>query len=273
MKKLLISLIVSLLVLSGCSSSTSSSNDELKVYKLGVNGTEHLVWQDVSDRLEEFGIKLEIVEFADYVQPNKALTDGDIDLNAFQTVNYFENFTKENNITNLSVLGYTVVAPMGAYSDKVKDLKELDKEKTLKVAIPNDTSNGGRAIKFLEKLGYIVVDPSVGNLPTVVDITEYKQPLEIVEMAANQIPASLPDLDFAIINNGVAYQAGLTIKDDAIVYENPDDAGMDNYYNIIAVRSDELENPDFKKVLEVYQTKRTKEKLIEQYGGQSIPVW
>ena len=128
MKKLLISLIVSLLVLSGCSSSTSSSNDELKVYKLGVNGTEHLVWQDVSDRLEEFGIKLEIVEFADYVQPNKALTDGDIDLNAFQTVNYFENFTKENNITNLSVLGYTVVAPMGAYSDKVKDLKELDKE-------------------------------------------------------------------------------------------------------------------------------------------------
>ena len=284
-KKILTLVLSSILLLTACgsTSNTQSENKDntqnpnktatLRKYKLGLNGTDHRVWENVRKRLNNDGIDLEFVEFADYIQPNKALSSGDIDLNAFQTEIYFENFIKENNIDNLTPIGYTVVAPMGAYSKKVKDLKELPTDRALKVAIPNDTSNGGRALKFLESLGYIKLDPSKGNLPTLLDIKENTKKLEITEMAANQIPASLPDLDFAIINNGVAYEAGLTISKDALAYEDYKEERMKDYWNIIATKKDDAQKEDFKKIVEVYQTEETKKALEEQYGGQSIPVW
>ena len=284
-KKILTLALSSILLLTACgsTSNTQSENKDntqnsnktatLRKYKLGLNGTDHRVWENVRKRLNNDGIDLEFVEFADYIKPNKALSSGDIDLNAFQTEIYFENFIKENNIDNLTPIGYTVVAPMGAYSKKVKDLKELPTDRALKVAIPNDTSNGGRALKFLESLGYIKLDPSKGNLPTLLDIKENTKNLEITEMAANQIPASLPDLDFAIINNGVAYEAGLTISKDALAYEDYKEERMKDYWNIIAAKKDDAQKEDFKKIVEVYQTEETKKALEEQYGGQSIPVW
>lgn len=284
-KKFLTLALSSILLLSACSStnntqnsstdSTQSSNKSatLRKYKLGLNGTDHRAWENVRKRLNNEGIDLEFVEFSDYVQPNKALSSGDIDLNAFQTEIYFENFIKENNIDNLTSIGYTVVAPMGIYSKKVTDLKDLPTDRALKIAIPNDTSNGGRALKFLESLGYIKLDPSKGNLPTLLDIKENTKNLEITEMAANQIPASLPDLDFAVINNGVAYEAGLTIAKDALAYEDYKEERMKDYWNIIAVKKDDAQKDDFKKIVEIYQTDETKKALDEQYGGQSIPVW
>lgn len=284
-KKILTLALSSILLFTACgsTSNTQSENKDntqnsnktatLRKYKLGLNGTDHRVWENVRKRLNNDGIDLEFVEFADYIQPNKALSSGDIDLNAFQTEIYFENFIKENNINNLTSIGYTVIAPMGAYSKKVKDLKELPTDRALKVAIPNDTSNGGRALKFLESLGYIKLDPSKGNLPTLLDIKENTKKLEITEMAANQIPASLPDLDFAIINNGVAFEAGLTIAKDALAYEDYKEERMKDYWNIIAAKKDDAQKEDFKKIVEVYQTDETKKALEEQYGGQSIPVW
>lgn len=284
-KKILTLALSSILLFTACgsTSNTQSENKDntqnsnktatLRKYKLGLNGTDHRVWENVRKRLNNDGIDLEFVEFADYIQPNKALSSGDIDLNAFQTEIYFENFIKENNIDNLTPIGYTVVAPMGAYSKKVKDLKELPTDRALKVAIPNDTSNGGRALKFLESLGYIKLDSSKGNLPTLLDIKENTKNLEITEMAANQIPASLPDLDFAIINNGVAFEAGLTISKDALAYEDYKEERMKDYWNIIAAKKDDAQKEDFKKIVEVYQTNETKKALEEQYGGQSIPVW
>ena len=284
-KKILTLALSSILLLTACGSTnnTQSENKDntqnpnktatLRKYKLGLNGTDHRVWENVRKRLNNDGIDLEFVEFADYIQPNKALSSGDIDLNSFQTEIYFENFIKENNIDNLTPIGYTVVAPMGAYSKKVKDLKELPTDRALKVAIPNDTSNGGRALKFLESLGYIKLDSSKGNLPTLLDIKENTKNLEITEMAANQIPASLPDLDFAIINNGVAFEAGLTISKDALAYEDYKEERMKDYWNIIAAKKDDAQKEDFKKIVEVYQTDETKKALEEQYGGQSIPVW
>ena len=284
-KKILTLALSSILLLTACGSTnnTQSENKDntqnpnktatLRKYKLGLNGTDHRVWENVRKRLNNDGIDLEFVEFADYIQPNKALSSGDIDLNAFQSEIYVENFLKENNIDNLTPIGYTVVAPMGAYSKKVKDLKELPTDRALKVAIPNDTSNGGRALKFLESLGYIKLDSSKGNLPTLLDIKENTKNLEITEMAANQIPASLPDLDFAIINNGVAFEAGLTISKDALAYEDYKEERMKDYWNIIAAKKDDAQKEDFKKIVEVYQTDETKKALEEQYGGQSIPVW
>lgn len=276
MKKLL-TIALTTALLAGCSSTptstTASTETKTRTYKIGVNGTRHETWDHVNEVLKDEGIQLEIVEFTDYVQPNKALSSGDIDLNAFQTVIYFDNFVKENGIDNLAVLGYTQVAPMGIYSKKYTKLEDLPKDKELTVAIPNDTSNGGRAIKFLEQQGFIKVDPNVGQLPTALDIQEYIRPLKIVEMTATQIPSSLPDLDFAVINNGVAYEAGLTLKKDALVYEDYKAKGMESYWNIIAVRKDDVEKDDFKAILKAYQTDETKKIIEEQYDGQSIPVW
>ncbi|MDL2248128.1 MetQ/NlpA family ABC transporter substrate-binding protein [Tyzzerella sp. OttesenSCG-928-J15] len=243
---------------------------ELRVYKLGVNGTEFQVWEDVSKRLEEKGIKLEIISFADYIKPNQALAEGEIDLNAFQTVNYFEKF-RDNHGLDLEVIQYTIVAPMGVYSEKITDISELGDSFT--VAIPNDESNGGRAIRFLENLGFLKVKEGAGLAPTMMDITEYIKDVEIVEMAATQIPRSLADVDFAIINNGVAYEAGLTIADDAIIYEDPNEPIMKNYWNVVACRTEDADKEDFKTIVEVYNTQATKDKINEVYGGQQVPVF
>jgi len=253
-------------VLGGC----SSKKDELRVYKLGVTGTDFEVWEDVSSRLEKSGIKLEVISFSDYVKPNQALAEGEIDLNAFQTVNYFENFITNHNL-DLSIMGYSIVAPMGVYSEKITDLSQLGEKIT--VAIPNDESNGGRAIRFLETLGFIIVNPDAGLSPNLLDVTEYLTDITIVEMVATQIPRSLADVDFAIINNGVAYEAGLTIADDAIIYENPDEPHMKNYWNIVCCRTGDLEKDDYKTIIAEYNTDATRNKLIEKFGGQQIPVF
>ena len=264
----LVSLILALsTVLSGCA---ANKDNDLRLYKLGVTGTDFEVWEDVSSRLEKDSIKLEIISFSDYVKPNQALAEGEIDLNAFQTVNYFEKFV-ENHQLDLSILGYSIVAPMGVYSEKIKDLSELG-EKFI-VAIPNDESNGGRAIRFLELLGYIKVNPDAGLAPTILDISEYLTDITIVEMVATQIPRSLADVDFAIINNGVAYEAGLTIADDAIIYEDPEEPHMINYWNIVCCRTGDLEKDDYKKIIAEYNNDATRQKLIEKFGGQQIPVF
>ena len=271
MKKFnLLAIAIIILSLSAVFSSCSAKEEEFRVYKLGVNGTDFEVWEDVSSRLESKGIKLEIISFSDYVKPNQALAENEIDLNAFQTVNYFEKFVENHNL-DLSILGYSIVAPMGVYSEKITDLAQAGEKVT--VAIPNDESNGGRAIRFLETLGYIRVSINAGLTPTLFDIEEYLADITIVEMVATQIPRSLADVDFAIINNGVAYEAGLTIADDALIYEDPDEAHMKNYWNVVCCRTADLEKTDYKTIIAEYNNDATRQKLTEKYGGQQIPVF
>ena len=134
-------------------------------------------------------------------------------------------------------------------------------------------TNGGRALKFLETKGYLKIDPAAGLIPTIMDVTEYTKDVEIVEMIATQIPKSLPDIDFAVINNGVAYEAGLTIKDDAITYEDYKEPDMKNYWNIIAAKTENIEKEDYQKILKAYNSDEVKAVVEEIYGGQNIPVW
>lgn len=244
---------------------------DTRTYKIGLTGSDHETWDKANELLAKDNIHLEYVEFSDYVKPNEALEDGEVDLNAFQTEIYFKNFCEETGYTDLSVLGYTQVAPMGIYSDKFKSLDEATGH--LVIAIPNDVTNGGRALKFLEKLGFLKTDPEAGLTPTVLDITEYTKDCEVVEMVAGQIPASLPDLSFAVINNGVAYDAGLTLKDDALAYEDYKEPDMKNYWNIIAVKTENVEKEDFQKIKEAYNSDEVKQVLQERYDGQSIAVW
>ena len=244
---------------------------ELRTYKLGVNGSDHEEWEKANELLAKDNIKLEMVEFSDYVKPNEALEDGEIDLNAFQTEIYFNNFVKERGYTDLGILAYTQVAPMGIYSSKYKSLDEATGH--LIIAIPNDVTNGGRALKFLEKNGFLTLKKEAGLTPTVMDIEKYNKDVEIVEMVATQIPASLPDLSFACINNGVAKDAGLTLKNDAIVYEDYKEPDMKNYWNIIAAKKDRIESEDFQKIKKAYNSDEVKQVVLEHYDGQSIPVW
>ena len=244
---------------------------ELRTYKLGVNGSDHEEWEKANELLAKDNIKVEMVEFSDYVKPNEALEDGEIDLNAFQTEIYFNNFVKERGYTDLGILAYTQVAPMGIYSSKYKSLDEATGH--LIIAIPNDVTNGGRALKFLEKNGFLTLKKEAGLTPTVMDIEKYNKDVEIVEMVATQIPASLPDLSFACINNGVAKDAGLTLKNDAIVYEDYKEPDMKNYWNIIAAKKDRIESEDFQKIKKAYNSDEVKQVVLEHYDGQSIPVW
>ena len=273
-KKLLTLLLAALLFLTTACSSGGDKDEGLRTYKLGVTGTDYEIWNGVNDRLKEHGIVVEIISFSDYVQPNMALAQGELDLNSFQTEIFFDDFCEAHGLDLVNV-GYTSVAPMGVYSEKYTDMADVPEENII-VAIPNDVTNGGRAIKFLEVLGFVSVDPDAGLTPNKNDITGYFKGLtadNLVEMVATQIPRSLADLDIALINNGVAYEAGLLLAEDAVVSEDPNEPHMKSYWNMIAVRGEDANNPDLLKIVEVYQSDETRDHLIRKFGGQSIPVF
>lgn len=255
----------------GCSNSNAKSNEKEKetTVKLGVVGADTDVWDDVKKRLKDEGINLEYVKFTDYNQPNTALADGSIDLNAFQHQFFLDNFNKEHG-TDLVSIGNTQNAPLGIYSDKLKDVKELKED--AKVAIPNDVTNGGRALLLLQSAGLIKVDPAKKQTPTVSDITENSLNLAISELDASQTARALSDVDISVINSGMAVDAGFVPDKDAIFLE-PIDETARPYVNIIAARKEDAENEVYQKVVAAYQTDETKKVIEETSKGSSIPAW
>lgn len=253
----------------GCGSPTSSSSDTQTI-KLGVNDNDQRIWNYVKEELAKENITLEVISFADYVQPNIALSEGEIDINSFQTNIYFDQFISDHNL-DLTVIGNTVFAPMGIYSDKLQT--PLDVTDGGKVAIPNDVTNGGRALLLLEEAGLIEINDAAGLIPTLKDITANPKNLSIIEVAANQIPRSLPDLDLAVINNGVAVDAKLSPLDDSIYIESTDTENAVNYYNIFAVKTSDKDDPALNRLVEIYQSEEVKELIYEVYGGSRLPVF
>lgn len=244
-----------------------TDSGEKTVLKIGVNGTDFRLWDNINERLAEYNIELEPVSFSDYIKPNLALADGEIDLNAFQHELYFENFIKEHSL-DLSSIGYTFIAPLGLYSNKIKSLDEVKDGAT--VAIPNDATNGGRALLLLESAGLITLDGTDKVTPTTKNIVENPKKLEFVSMESVQIPRSLADVDFAAINGGAATDAGIY---DYIYREDPEQENAQQYFNVIAVRTEDKDKEVFKKIMEVYHTDETKKAIEEIYSGAYIPVW
>ncbi len=244
-----------------------TDSGEKTVLKIGVNGTDFRLWDNINERLAEYNIELEPVSFSDYIKPNLALADGEIDLNAFQHELYFENFIKEHSL-DLSSIGYTFIAPLGLYSNKIKSLDEVKDGAT--VAIPNDATNGGRALLLLESAGLITLDGTDKVTPTTKNIAENPKKLEFVSMESVQIPRSLADVDFAAINGGAATDAGIY---DYIYREDPEQENAQQYFNVIAVRTEDKDKDVFKKIMEVYHTDETKKSIEEIYSGAYIPVW
>lgn len=260
---------VALFWLAGCSQGKADTKTKETTVKLGVIGEDTDVWDDVKARLKKENIELEYVKFTDYNQPNAALADGSIDLNAFQHQFFLDNYNEEHG-TNLVSIGNTVNAPLGIYSNTIKKIEEV--KEGAKVAIPNDVTNGGRALLLLQSAGLIKVDPSKGQTPTISDVTENDKKINLTELDASQTARALNDVSLSVINSGVAVDAGFTPTKDAIFLEPVDDRARP-YVNIIVARKEDETNRTYQKIVDTYQTEATAKVIEETSKGSSVPAW
>ncbi|MFD1798068.1 MetQ/NlpA family ABC transporter substrate-binding protein [Paracoccus aurantiacus] len=234
---------------------------------VGVSPGEHAeIMEEVAKVAAPKGLNIDVVEFSDYVVPNQALNDGDINANSFQHRPYLENQIKDRGFELVEV-GTTITTPMGVYSDKVKDLAELPEG--AKVAIPNDPTNGGRALLVLQDLGVIKLADGTGLVPSTLDVTENPKNLSFVELDAAQLPRALADADIAVINTNYALAAGLNPKTDAIASEKADSP----YVNIIVVRKGDEDQPWVKELVEAYHSPEVKSFIEDKYQGSVLTSW
>jgi len=250
-------------VLAGCGSPKSESG----VLRVGATPVPHAeILETVKPLLEKEGIKLEIIEFTDYVKPNMALADQELDANFFQHVPYLDTFNQERGL-ELIVAGKVHVEPMGIYSQKVKKLAEV--KAGAAVAIPNDPSNGGRALLLLEKAGLIKTKEGVGINVTVNDIVENPRKLVIKEMEAAQLPRVLQDVELAVINTNFALEANLNPVKDALLIEDKDSP----YANIVAIHQGDEERPEIQKLMALLNSPEVKKFIAEKYQGAVVPAF
>lgn len=237
--------------------------------RIGVVGEDNEVWDFVIDKLADDGISAELVKFTDYTQPNKALAEGEIELNSFQHKLFLESFNEDNG-TDLVQIAETYIAPLGIYSDKITSVDEIEENDT--IAIPNDVTNGGRALLLLQTAGLITVDSDAGVTPTVNDVTDNPLNLKIEELDASQTARALQDVKASIINSGMAVDYGFVPTEDSIFLEPVND-DSDPYINIIVARTEDADNEVYQKVIEAFQADDTIEIIEETSKGSSIPVW
>ena len=253
------------LVLAACGQS-----EETTKIKLGVVGDKNDQWEYLQEELlEKENIEIELVKFTDYRQPIVSLDDGSIDMHSALTEIYMDSINEEGGYSN-TTLGYTTLNPMGVFSEKIDSLDELQDDAL--VAIPDDVSNGSRALLLLQTAGLIELDESKGLLPTTSDITSNPKNLQFEEMAANQTARALADVDISLINNDMATDAGYVPTQDSI-YLEPVAESSKPYYNVIAVQEDQTDNEVYKTILEYYQTDKVAAIIDEMSAGSSIPVW
>jgi D-methionine transport system substrate-binding protein len=235
--------------------------------KVGVTPGEHAqIMEKVAEVAKTKGLNIEIVEFSDYVVPNQALADGDIQANSFQHQPYLDNQIADRKF-NLVSIGTTITTPMGVYSKKVKSLDELKEGAT--VAIPNDPTNGGRALLVLASKGLIKFKENPGIKVTVADIVENPKKIDFAEIDAAQLPRSLDDVDAAVINTNYAMEAGLHPKTDAIAIEGE----KSPYANVIVVRAADKDAPWAKTLVESYHDESIRKFINEQFKGALIASW
>lgn len=235
--------------------------------KVGVTPGEHAqIMEKVKEIAAKKGLNIEILEFSDYVVPNQALADGDLNANSFQHQPYLDNQIADRGFDLVSV-GKTITTPMGVYSKKVKSLGELAEGAT--VAIPNDPTNGGRALLVLAKEGLIKVNPKAGLKAGPADVIENPKNIQFSELDAAQLPRSLDDVDAAVINTNYALEAGLHPKTDAIAIEGSESP----YANLIVVRRADKDAPWVKTLVESYHDDSIKAFINEEFKGALIPSW
>lgn len=258
----------------GCGASKADDNtgssSEDKTITIGVSPVPHkeIVEQIVPD-LEEKGYTVKIVEFTDYVTPNTALEEGELDANYFQTIAYL-NETKEGKGLHLTYTKGVHLEPLAVYSSKVKDIKDLADGAT--IAVSNDPSNEARALRVLESAGIIKLKD--GELVTPKDITENPKNLKFEELEAAQIPRVLEEVDLAVIPGNYALGAGLSPAEDAVFVEDSNSEASKKYYNVIAVKEGTEDSQKIKDLTEAITSETVKKYIEEKYSdGSVVPVF
>lgn len=270
---LALAIVLLALALTGCGSKDngSAADGDTVTVKLGVVGAIYDdIWKPAQEALKAEGINLEIVQFSDYVTPNNALANGEIDLNAFQHRIYLQGEIA-NYGYEIQNIGNTFIAPMSLFSSKISSVSEL-KDGDI-IAIPDDLTNGGRALKVLESAGIITLNSAAGFNPTLDDIQTYNIGVTIKELKANVIVSALPDVTAAIVNNNYALDFGLSASDAIFADDRLD---IEDYWNLIAARTADLSDPDkveiFRKVVEAYQSDATLEVFNTECRGFYTPA-
>ena len=212
---------------------------------------------------EKDGLKIQIVEFTDYVQPNAALAAGDLDANSYQHKPYLDAQVKDRGYKIVPV-GYTVNFPIGIYSKKVKSLADL--KEGARVGIPNDPTNGGRVLLVFQDKGLIKLKPEAGLKATPLDIIENPKKIKFVEVDAAQLPRTLDDLDASAINTNYALSAGLNPGKDAISQEN----AKSPYVNLLAVREQDKDKPWVAKLVKAYHSDEIRKFIQSEFKGSVI---
>lgn len=251
------------------SSSGSAEDGQITEVTVGVVGANNQQWDTVNEILAKDNIQVKLVEFSEYKLPNAALNSGEIDLNAFQHKAYLEKEIADLGY-DITVLGDTILAPLSLFSNYITDIKELKEGD--KIAVPSDPTNEGRCFKILESAGILEVDPAAGYIPEIKDITSNPLNLEFVEVEAANTASLLPDVAAAFVNGAHAVDNGLKIED--AVYTEQVEAGSDNpYINIIACRTEDVNNEVYQKVLAAYQSEEDAQAILDIYQGAYIPAW
>ncbi|WP_296401101.1 MetQ/NlpA family ABC transporter substrate-binding protein [Acidaminococcus timonensis] len=251
----------------GSDSKQAATKDTKKEIKIGVTAGPHAeVMEEVAKEAKKQGINIKVVEFNDFVQPDKALSEGDLDLNSYQHQPYLDNMVKKQGM-KLTSIGKTILMPMAVYSHKYKNLKDVPEG--AQVTIPNDPSNGGRALLLIQQAGLIKLKNGTDVNASVADITENPKNLKFVELDAAQISRSLDDTDVACVNTNYAIPAGLNPQKDAVLVESKDSP----YACVLAVRQGDENNETYKKILAIYQSAPIKKFIEDKYKGSILPAF
>lgn len=249
---------------------TDAATGELEVLKVGASITPHAeILAQVKDTLAQEGYDLQVVEYNDYVLPNTALEDGELDANFFQHQPYLDDFNAENG-THLVSVAAVHFEPFGLYAGKTDSIANLKDGTT--VAVPNDTTNEARALLLLEAQGLIKLKEGAGLTATVLDIEENPLNLEIKEIEAAQLVRSLPDVDIAAINGNYAAEGGLNVAD-AIAVEASDSLAADTYANVIVVKEGNENSEKTQALVGAVLSDGVKSYIEETYGNAVIPVF
>ena len=262
-----------MVALAGCgggqdaSKAPADGDKEMVKLKVGATAKPHAeILEVVKPILAEENIDLEIEVFTDYVQLNPALNEKQIDANFFQHIAYLDDYNKNNN-SNLVWTVKVHAEPMGVYSKKIKDLDEL--KDGAEIGIPNDATNGGRALQVLEAAGLIKLKEGAGVTATPADIAENPKKLKVTMMDAAMLPRSLEDMDACVINSNYAIEAKLNPIKDSIFMEAKDSP----YANVLVVRPEDKDNEAIKKLGAALQSPEVKKVLQNKYQGACVPAF
>ena len=271
MKKILLGLITTLFLVA-CgekNDKTAITTPEVKNEKLIIGATpipHQEILELIKDDLKSQGVELEIKQFNDYIQPNKLVGTKELDANFFQHIPYMETFGKENNLELVSI-GSVHVEPMAIYSKKVKNVNEFKDGDT--ILIPNDPTNGGRALILLDKAGVIKLNDNKNLLATTKDIIENPKNIKITQLAPEQLAPRLEEVTAAIINANYALDAKLSFKEDTILIEDKESP----YVNIVTVLKGREGEEKFKKLIKALQSEKVKKYIEEKYSGSVVPAF